>query len=210
MQLLPQSLGEMIMKANGKTGTPGECGMQLQQVAHCTLQALLEWNRYILLAELQAVVVAAVVVVSAAAAAVVFGRASKQKSTSPVRAGVAHQMHLVGLIESLWPRLSIFDCVFGYAFDFWFFILFDSPPPVPHTPLSPHPTDASDHLGVGVRQTDWGTAQTERQRCRQLQLKAAQNCNFKNKVYAFQKPTEMARQRVRGRGGEATLDCLNQ
>lgn len=31
----------------------------------------------------------------------------------------------------------------------------------------------------------------------QLQLKAAQNCNFKNKVYAFQKEKEMPRETER-------------
>lgn len=36
----------------------------------------------------------------------------------------------------------------------------------------------------------------------QLQLKAAQNCNFKNKVYAFQKEKEMPRETERERAGE--------
>lgn len=36
----------------------------------------------------------------------------------------------------------------------------------------------------------------------QLQLKAAQNCNFKNKVYAFQKEKEMPRETERARAGE--------
>lgn len=30
-------------------------------------------------------------------------------------------------------------------------------------------------------------------------MKAAQKCNFKNKVYAFQNPKELARERERGR-----------
>lgn len=195
--------------------------MQLQQVARCPLPVasckLLEWNRYIL--ELQTVVGCRLLLlllllslVGWQTGTLTLQSESKQKSTGPVRdwgrVWVAHQMHLsVGLLN-LRPNKT--DCQ-GFRFSglhlplplwlrFWFWVC-----------LYPLPLQSDRFQGPPWSRTG---RQTERQRWRQirmqlqLQLKAAQNCNFKNKVYAFQKEKEMAtewkRERVekRKRAGE--------